>query len=51
MLTARFWRSRRSAALAGIMFAVLLLAAMTMMRIALSEDVFGRSSRTRSDVP
>ena len=36
-LTARFWRSRRSAALAGIVFAVLLLAAMTMMRIALSE--------------
>jgi hypothetical protein len=38
LLTARFWRSRRSAALAGIVFAVLLLAAMTMMRIALSED-------------
>jgi hypothetical protein len=37
VLTARFWRSRRSAAIAGIIFAVLLLAAMTMMRIALSE--------------
>jgi hypothetical protein len=37
MLTARFWRSRRSAALAGIVFAVLLLAAMTMMRIALDD--------------
>jgi hypothetical protein len=40
VLTARFWRSRRSAALAGIVFAVLLLAAMTMLRIALSEDSF-----------
>ena len=37
MLTARFWRSRRAAALAGIVFAVLLITAMTMMRIALSE--------------
>jgi hypothetical protein len=37
VLTARFWRSRRSAAIAGIAFAVLLLAAMTMMRLALSE--------------
>ena len=36
-LTARFWRSRRSVAIAGIAFAVLLLAAMTMMRLALSE--------------
>ena len=41
LLTARFWRSRRLAALAGIVFAVLLLAAMTMMRIALSEDSLG----------
>jgi hypothetical protein len=40
MLTARFWRSRRSAALAGIVFAVLLLAAMTMLRLALSDDSF-----------
>jgi hypothetical protein len=37
-LTAAFWRSRRSAALAGIVFAVLLLAAMAMMRLALVED-------------
>lgn len=36
-LTARFWRSRRSAAIAGIVFALLLLTAMTMMRLALSE--------------
>jgi len=38
MLTARFWRSRRSAAIAGIVFGVLLLIALTMLRIALSED-------------
>jgi hypothetical protein len=38
MLTARFWRSRRSAAIAGIVFGVLLLVALTMLRIALSED-------------
>jgi hypothetical protein len=38
VLTARRWRSRRSAAVAGIVFAVLLLAVLTMMRIALSED-------------
>ena len=37
MLTARFWRSRRSAAIAGIVFAVLLLTGLTMIRIALSE--------------
>jgi hypothetical protein len=37
VVTAGFWRTRRSAAIAGIVFAVLLLAAMTMMRIALSE--------------
>jgi hypothetical protein len=37
MLTARFWRSRRSAAIAGIVFGVLLLVALTMLRIALSE--------------
>jgi hypothetical protein len=37
VVTARRWRSRRSAAIAGIVFAVLLLAALTMMRIALSE--------------
>jgi hypothetical protein len=34
-LTARFWRTRRSAAVAGIVFAVLMLTAMTMMRLAL----------------
>ncbi|MGY4766353.1 hypothetical protein ACXC9Q_05455 [Kribbella sp. CWNU-51] len=39
-LEARFWRSRRSAAIAGIVFAVLLLAALTMLRIALSESSF-----------
>src|SRR5215213_5921680 len=38
VLTGRRWRSRRSAAVAGIVFAVLLLAALTMIRIALSED-------------
>jgi hypothetical protein len=38
ILTAGFWRTRRSAALAGIVFAVLLLAAMTMARLALAED-------------
>ena len=37
MLTARFWRSRRAAAIAGIVFAVLLITALTMLRIALSE--------------
>ncbi len=36
-LTARFWRGRRSAALAGIVFGVLLLAALTMVRLALSD--------------
>ena len=39
-LTARFWRSRRSAAIAGIVFAVLLLTALTMMRVALTEGSF-----------
>jgi hypothetical protein len=37
-LTAAFWRSRRSAAIAGIVFGVLLLMALTMLRIALSAD-------------
>lgn len=37
-LEARFWRSRRSAAVAGIVFGVLLLAALTMVRVALSAD-------------
>jgi hypothetical protein len=31
------WRTRRSAAVAGIVFAVLLLAALTMMRLALGD--------------
>jgi hypothetical protein len=38
VLVARRWRSRRSAAIAGILFAVLLLAALTMIRIALAES-------------
>ncbi len=38
MLTARIWRTRRAAAVAGILFAVLLITAMVMLRIALSED-------------
>ena len=40
ILIARRWRSRRSAAIAGIIFAVLLLAGLTMIRIALSESTF-----------
>ena len=40
ILTARFWRTRRSAAVAGIVFAVLLLAALTMARLALAEGSF-----------
>ena len=36
-LTARFWRGRRSAAVAGIVFGVLLLGALTMVRLALSD--------------
>ncbi len=36
-LTARFWRGRRSAAVAGIVFGLLLLAALTMVRLALSD--------------
>jgi hypothetical protein len=38
VLTAGFWRSRRSAAITGIAFGVLLLLAMTMLRIALTEE-------------
>jgi hypothetical protein len=37
MLTARFWRTRRAAAIAGIVFGVLLITAMVMARIALEE--------------
>ena len=36
-LTAPVWRTRRSAAVAGIVFAVLLLVAMTLIRLALSD--------------
>jgi hypothetical protein len=36
-LTARFWRTRRAAAIAGILFGVLLITALAMVRIALSE--------------
>lgn len=36
-LTARFWRGRRSAAVAGIVFGILLLAALTMVRLAISD--------------
>jgi hypothetical protein len=38
--TPPFWRSRRGAAIAGIAFAILLVAAMTLMRLAASEDGF-----------
>jgi hypothetical protein len=38
VLTARRWRSRRSAAVAGILFAVLLIAALVMMRLALAGE-------------
>ena len=40
ILTAGFWRTRRSAAVAGIVFGVLLLTAMVMMRLALSDDAY-----------
>lgn len=36
-LTARFWRGRRSAAVAGIVFGILLLAALTMVRLAITD--------------
>jgi hypothetical protein len=39
-LTARHWRTRRSAAVAGLAFAVLLITAMVMMRLALADDTF-----------
>ncbi len=38
VLTAGFWRTRRAAAIAGILFGVLLVTAMVMMRIALSDS-------------
>jgi hypothetical protein len=37
VLTPRLWRTRRAAAIAGIIFGVLLIAALTMTRIALAE--------------
>lgn len=37
VLTGGFWRSRRAAAVAGIVFAVLLITAMVMLRIALTD--------------
>ena len=37
MLTARFWRTRRAAAVAGIVFGVLLITAMVMARLALEQ--------------
>ncbi|HEU5454177.1 MAG TPA: hypothetical protein VFU85_00690, partial [Nocardioides sp.] len=37
VLTAGFWRTRRAAAIAGIIFGVLLLAAMTLLRLAMSD--------------
>jgi hypothetical protein len=46
-LTASFWRTRRSA-MAGIIFGVLLLAAMIMLRIALSEGSLQTLQATRS---
>ncbi len=39
-ITAAFWRTRRAAAIAGIVFGALLLAALTMMRVALSENTY-----------
>ena len=38
VLTAAFWRTRRAAAIAGIVFGVLLLTSMTMARVALSDS-------------
>jgi hypothetical protein len=47
VLTAPFWRTRRAASIAGIIFGVLLIAAMTMTRIALTE---GSLESLRADV-
>jgi hypothetical protein len=47
-LTARHWRTRRSAAVAGLLFAVLLITAMVMMRLALADDSL-QSLRTDAD--
>lgn len=38
VITARRWRSRRSAAVAGIVFGVLLIAALAMMQVSLSGE-------------
>ena len=38
VLTAAFWRTRRAAAVAGIIFGVLLLTAMALARVAMSES-------------
>lgn len=40
VLTARFWQTRRAAAISGIVAGLLLLTAMTMMRVAVSETAF-----------
>ena len=48
VLAAAFWRSRRAAAVAGIVFAVLLITAMVMMRLALSE---GSLQSLQTDAP
>jgi hypothetical protein len=47
-LTARHWRTRRSAAVAGLLFAVLLITAMVMMRLALADDSL-QSMRTDAE--
>ena len=41
-LTARRWRSRRSAAVAGIVFAVLHIAALVLMRLAVAGETVGQ---------
>jgi hypothetical protein len=48
VLTAGFWRTRRAAAIAGILFGVLLLTAMTMMRLAMSDSSY-ETLRSDSD--
>ena len=48
VVTAAFWRSRRAAAVAGIIFAALLIIAMVMMRLALSE---GSLQSLQADAP
>jgi hypothetical protein len=47
-LTARHWRTRRSAAVAGLVFAVLLITAMVMMRLALADNSL-QSMRTDTE--